>query len=74
MLNNQTCWRPTNVQQHRMDVNEIFIISICILWISDVRNEILQRICEIQMQIAENIDEWLFIHRATIPRSDHRNE
>ncbi len=74
MLNDGTCWWSANVQQHCVDANEIFIISIHILWISYVKNEIFQCIFEIRMQIAENIDECLIIHRAAILRLDHYNE
>jgi hypothetical protein len=59
------------VQQHHVDVNEIFIIPVYILSTSDIREEIVQRIREIQMQIAKDIDEWLIINRVVILGSDH---
>jgi hypothetical protein len=62
------------VQQHRVDAHEIFIIHVCILSTSDIRDEIVQRIPEIRMQIAKDIDEWLIINRVVIPGLDHGNE
>ncbi len=74
LLNNLTCWRSANVQQHRVVTHEIFIIHVCILSTLDTRDEIVQRIPEIRMQIAKDIDEWLIINRAVIPGPDHGNE
>ncbi len=71
LLNDWTCRRSANVQQHHVDVNEIFIIPVYILSTSDIREEIVQRIREIQMQIAKDIDEWLIINRVVILGSDH---
>jgi len=62
MLNDRTRRRSANVEQHRVDGNEIFVISVRVSSTSDVRDEILQRISEIRMQIAQNVDEWLVIH------------
>jgi hypothetical protein len=45
-----------------VDGNEIFVIPVPVSSTSDVRDEIFQRISEIQMQIAQNVDEWLVIH------------
>jgi hypothetical protein len=67
VLNDRTRRWSANVQQHRVDRNEIFVIPVCISSTSDVRNEILQRISEIWMQIAKNVDEWLIIHRGAVP-------
>ncbi len=74
MRNDWTHGRSTNVQQHHVDVNEIFIVHVCILPTSDIRNETIERICEIRMQLAKNIDEWLIIRRAAISGSDQCNE
>jgi len=71
LLNDWTCRRLANVQQHHVDVNEIFIIPAYILSTSDIRDGIVQHIREIQMQIAKDIDEWLIINQAVIPGSDH---
>jgi hypothetical protein len=62
VLNDWTRRRSANVQQHRVDWNEIFVILVRISSTLNVRNEILQRISDIRMQIAKNIDEWLIIH------------
>jgi hypothetical protein len=62
------------VEQHRVDGNEIFVIPVRVSSNLDVRDEILQRISEIRMQITENVDEWLVIHRGAIPGSDHYSE
>ncbi|CAK9208410.1 unnamed protein product [Sphagnum troendelagicum] len=74
VLNDRTRRRSANVQQHRMDRNEIFVILVRIASTSDVRNKILQRISEIRMQIAENVDEWLIVHRGAVLGWDHRSE
>jgi hypothetical protein len=66
VLNHWTRQRSANVQQHRVDGNEIFVILVRISSFSDVRNEILQRIFEIRMQIAKNVNEWLIIHRGAV--------
>ncbi len=50
VLNDRTCRWSANVQQHRVDGNEIFSIPIRISSTSDVKDEILQRISEIRMQ------------------------
>ncbi len=74
LLNDLTCRWSANVQQHHVDAHEIFIIHVCILSTSDIRDEIVERIPEIRMQIAKDIDEWLTINRAAIPGPDHGNE
>ncbi len=74
LLNNWTCRQSANVQQHCVDADEILIIPVCILSTLDIGDEIIQCIREIRMQIAKDIDEWLIINRAVIPRSDHGNE
>jgi len=74
MWNNRMRWRSINVQQHCVDVKEIFIVFVCVLSTPDIGNEIVQRICEIRMQITENINEWLIIQRAAISGSDHHDE
>jgi hypothetical protein len=66
VLNHWTRQRSANVQQHRVDGNEIFVILVRISSFSDVRNEILQRIFEIRMQIAKNVNEWLIIHQGAV--------
>jgi hypothetical protein len=57
-----------------VDGNEIFVIFVRVSSSSDVRDEILQRISEIRMQIAQNVDEWLVIHRGAVLGSDHHSE
>ncbi len=74
LLNDWTHRRPANVQQHRVDAEESFIIPVSVLSTSDVRDEIVQCIRKIRMQIAKDIEEWLVINRAVIPGSDHGKE
>ncbi len=74
VLNDRTRRWSANVQQHRVDGNEIFSIPIRISSTSDVKDEILQRISEIRMQITQNVDEWLVIHQGAVPGSDHHSE